>query len=153
MKYFLALFYILSSQGNFAMETTCQQPAVDITIEQLDTVTIQILKHYLKLKEKNILNEDGVNLVIHESKSTEQMILYVQVEEESRHPIAQLLRREANKGLQTTHTHCKGSLDVVHRSNEDYKSPKVELGVCNVSAQTSFTIEEFEHYCGLIESK
>src|ERR1700733_10037167 len=104
MKYFLALFCIISSPFVFGM---------DASDKHFDDVTRQILKQYLKVRKKEMLNEDGINITVHESKTNGHVTLLVQVDEESRHVLAELLRREANKSPKTSHTQCRGSLDAV----------------------------------------
>lgn len=138
MKYFLALFYITSLSFAFGM---------DSSVKQLDEITQQVLKHYLKVSKQDKLNEDGINIAVHESKTNDHVTLYVQVEDDSTHPLAELLRDTANNSPKASHTKCTGSPDVVHRSNEDYKRATLEVGVCNVFATSKFTREEFERIC------
>jgi len=139
MKYFLALFCITSSVCMVAMESKA---------EHFDDVTQQVLKHYLSVIKENILNKDGINLLIHKNRN--QTTILVEVENSSEAPLAKKLRSVANNSPKTSLTQCRArSWDVVHKSNEDYKAKHstVELRPFEVTAQCTFNNEDFERYC------
>lgn len=110
-----------------------------------DDVTQQVLKHYLSVIKKDMLNDDGIKIIV--KKTPVEVSLFVTVDEESENSLADELRSIANKSPKSSHTQCTAAIDVVHRSNQDYRNAKAEMGVFGVKATVQFNPLEFEFYC------
>lgn len=142
MKYFLALFCIMFSPFLFSMK---------VKYQPLDKVTKKILLHYLKLKKKNKLNEQGVNIV--SKAEPRDFTLLIEIENDSEHKIALLLRENIeNEGSQSKYISYKaGSFDIVHKSNANYANTRPEVRPFDLTVKCKFTKEEFAYFCKKIK--
>lgn len=137
MKYFLALFCIINSSFVFGM---------DGTDKSLDAITEKILMQYFKVDEKGILNENGIN--ISTCENSHGITIYIHVDNDSNDPLAIILRENANKNSEISHTQCiaTGDPEIVHESNQNYKNKKPEMRFFEVKAITKLTQYEFNKY-------